>query len=119
MNKVNFITMKKNGNRPNRSGIGAKSGDGRGGDGGGGQTNNPQSMFDDEENFFNLPHTRKQFEKYSYIINRIKSLKKDGTLGKSKSIRATTENAIAMLADTDELKARGQALTNIKLRTFR
>lgn len=113
MNKVDFITMKKNGNRPNRSGIGAKSGDGRGGDGGGGQINNPQSMFDDEENFFNLPHTRKQFDKYSYIINRIKSLKKDGTLGKSKSIRSTIENAIAMLADTDELKARGQALAQI------
>tara|TARA_A100001388_G_scaffold40948_1_gene26245 strand:- start:19896 stop:25541 length:5646 start_codon:yes stop_codon:yes gene_type:complete len=113
MNKVDFTTYKKNGNRPNRSGIGAKSGDGRGGDGGGGQTNNPQSMFDDEENFFNLPHTQKRFAKYSYIMNRIKSLKKDGTLGKSKSLRSTIENAIAMLADSQELKVRGQAMAEI------
>ena len=63
--------------------------------------------------FVNLPHQRKQFEKFSYILGRMKALKRDGILGKSKSMRDTLENAMALLADTPELKARGKALAEI------
>lgn len=116
MNKVDYITYKKNGNRPNRpdrKGIGAKSGDGRGGDGGGGVVNRAAGAFDDEENFFNLPHTAKQFEKYSYLMNRIKALQKDNIFGRTKATRTTIENAMVLLANTPELKARGKAMAQI------
>ena len=52
-------------------------------------------------------------EKFSYLLARIKSLKRDGTLGKVKSMRTMIENSIALLANTAELKARGQAMAQI------
>ncbi len=107
MNKVDFITYKRGKNRPNRKGIGGQAGDGRGGD------NSREAGNINPDDFMNLPHQKKQFEKFSYLMARIKSLKRDGTLGKVKSMRTTIENAISMLANTAELKARGQAMAQI------
>lgn len=107
MNKVDFITYKRGKNRPNRKGIGGQSGDGRGGD------NSREAGRIDPDDFMNLPKQRKQFEKFSYLLARIKSLKRDGTLGKVKSLRTTIENSMVLLSNTAELKARGQAMAEI------
>ena len=117
MNKVDYITYKRNGNRnrPNRKGIGAPKGDGRGGDAGGGDANRPKGDFDmgDQDSFMNLPHVRKQFEMYSILKARVKALEADGLLGKARTQRSLIENAIDLLANTPELKARGETMAQI------
>ena len=115
MNKVDYITYKRNGNRPNRKGIGAPKGDGRGGDAGGGDAGRPTGDFDmgDQDSFMKLPHVRKQFEMYSILKQRVKALEADGLLGKSRTQRSLVENAIELLSNTPELKARAETMAQI------
>ena len=46
-------------------------------------------------------------------MNRIKALQKDNIFGRTKATRTTIENAMVLLANTPELKARGKAMAQI------